>query len=218
MFIAKAAEKMGFFDFLAPRKEKSKRESGGSFFKEEGTISNNASDDPPGDYLSQSSHLDGLPPDSPEVDPRAYPTQEERQKQSILQEQRARELKAATRGFFVKNQRVKYYHQANQSWIEDTTVAGVHLDDGPDEPYYVRNYHLIPCVSLCRQFQSNHRLRRILDILNMFLRLGYFSFQTIKYNRRNSDGTREVMEKQTTSNRLDSVEFDAEKSWSILNR
>ena len=143
MFIAKAVEKMGLFDFLAPRKEKSKRESEGSSFKEEGTISS-ASDNPRGDYLSQSSRLDGLPPDPPEVDPRAYQTQEERQKQSMLQEQRARELNAATQGFFVKNQRVKYYHQANQSWIEDTTVAGVHLDDGPDKPYYVRNYSWMP--------------------------------------------------------------------------
>lgn len=52
----------------------------------------------------------------------------------------------------------------------------------------------------------------------MFLCLDSFSFQTIKYNRINSDGTGEAMEKQTTSDRLDYVEFDAEKSWSILNR
>jgi hypothetical protein len=129
---------MGLFDFLAPRKNKSERKSEGSFFKEEGTISS-ASDDLRGDYVSQSVQLDGLPLDPPEVDPRVYQTQKERQKQSQLQEQRARELNAATRGFFVKNQRVKYYHQANQRWIEDATVAGVHLDDGPDKPYYVRN-------------------------------------------------------------------------------
>jgi hypothetical protein len=148
MFIAEVAEKMGLFDFLAPRrrKEKPKRESEGSFFKEEGTLSD---DDLRGDYQSQSSQLDGLPSDPPEVDPQTYQTQEERQKQSMLQEQRARELMAATRKFFVKNQRVKYYHQANQRWIEEVTVAGVHLDDGPDKPYYVRNY------PLCSQFQSN---------------------------------------------------------------
>jgi hypothetical protein len=171
MFLAEVAEKMGLFDFLAPRKEKSKRKSEGSLDREEGTISS-ASDDLRGDHRSQSSQSEGLPPDPPEIDPRAYQRQEERQKQSMLQEQRARELKAATRGFFVKNQRVKYYNQANQHWIEDTTIAGVHLDDGPDKPYYVRNYLLMPYVSLCRQFQSN-RLRRI-DTLTCFFALLLF--------------------------------------------
>jgi hypothetical protein len=200
MFLAEAAEKMGLFDFLAPRKDKSRKTSEGSLDKEK---------------LSRSSQSDGLPLDPPELDPQAYQTQEELQKQSILQGQRARELKAAKRGFFVKNQRVKYYHQAKERWIEDVTVAGVHLDDGPDKPYYVRNYLLMPWVSiyLCRQFQSN-RLRRI-DILTLFFAL---IIQTIKYKQINSDGTREDMEKQTTSNRLEFVEFDAEKSWSILNR
>lgn len=38
---------------------------------------------------------------------------------------------------FAKKQRVSYYVKADDIWI-DAVVVGVHFDDGPDKPYYVR--------------------------------------------------------------------------------
>ena len=58
---------------------------------------------------------------------------------SSLQAQRVREDQAARVGAFAMKQRVKYHHKATHTFF-DAHVVGVHLDDGPDKPYYTIKY------------------------------------------------------------------------------
>jgi hypothetical protein len=72
--------------------------------------------------------------------------QEQREKEkneleSSMEMQRAKELDAERRNAFAVNQRVRYFHKSSNAWY-DAYVAGVHLDDGPDKPYYVRHFDL----------------------------------------------------------------------------
>jgi hypothetical protein len=53
-----------------------------------------------------------------------------------LETQKEKEEEAATRGAFIKQQRVKYHHKASDAYY-DAVIIGVHFDDGPDRPYYV---------------------------------------------------------------------------------
>ena len=97
-----------------------------------------------GDDLVEDEHFVRAPPplrqyrlDPPEVDIRAYETEEERKVQRLLQEQRCREIDAEERGLFTKYQRVSYYHRVTNTWFRDAHVVDVHFDDGPEKPYYV---------------------------------------------------------------------------------
>jgi hypothetical protein len=87
-----------------------------------------------------------------------------------LASQQEREIKAIDVNQFVTNQRIRYYHKLSDKWFDGHVVA-VHLDDGPDKPYY-----------------------------------------TISYITRQD----ERIEKQTTQDRLELLEFDEEKTWVIL--
>lgn len=42
------------------------------------------------------------------------------------------------KGFFVEKQRVRYFHKGTETWHNNAVIVGVHFDDGPDKPYYVR--------------------------------------------------------------------------------
>lgn len=65
---------------------------------------------------------------------------EQEQKDMLLRGQKEREDLAIAAGKFVKNQRARYVHKATEEWF-DAWVVGVHLDDGPDNPYYTIQYH-----------------------------------------------------------------------------
>mmetsp|Transcript_26941 Transcript_26941/g.37869 ORF Transcript_26941/g.37869 Transcript_26941/m.37869 type:complete len:163 (+) Transcript_26941:535-1023(+) len=56
-----------------------------------------------------------------------------------LESQRKRELEAESRGAYIAKQRVKYHFRATDSF-HDAVILGVHLDDGPDHPYYTIKY------------------------------------------------------------------------------
>ena len=63
----------------------------------------------------------------------------------MLEAQKEEEERAAKYGKFAKKQRVSYHHRANDTYY-DAVIVGVHLDDGPDKPYYVSNFSfLIAC-------------------------------------------------------------------------
>jgi len=56
-----------------------------------------------------------------------------------LRTQFEQERAAESRGVFAKRQRVQYLHkQTDVSY--DAVIQGVHLDDGPDKPYYTIKY------------------------------------------------------------------------------
>ncbi|GFH60106.1 hypothetical protein CTEN210_16582 [Chaetoceros tenuissimus] len=57
----------------------------------------------------------------------------------MLEAQKEEEERAAKYGKFAKKQRVSYHHRANDTYY-DAVIVGVHLDDGPDKPYYTIKY------------------------------------------------------------------------------
>jgi hypothetical protein len=61
---------------------------------------------------------------------------EEHIRYRALHAQYASEMKAKKIGMLAKRQRVTYFHQPTSQHFE-AVVIGVHLDDGPDQPYYV---------------------------------------------------------------------------------
>mmetsp|Transcript_50790 Transcript_50790/g.61209 ORF Transcript_50790/g.61209 Transcript_50790/m.61209 type:complete len:147 (-) Transcript_50790:225-665(-) len=64
---------------------------------------------------------------------------EEYKRYSRLRTQFEQERAAESLGVFAKKQRVQYLHkQTNQHY--DAVIQGVHLDDGPDRPYYTIIY------------------------------------------------------------------------------
>mmetsp|Transcript_5916 Transcript_5916/g.16075 ORF Transcript_5916/g.16075 Transcript_5916/m.16075 type:complete len:254 (-) Transcript_5916:770-1531(-) len=97
-------------------------------------------------------------------------------KESLLENQKTRECEAMLVGRFIKNQRVTYFHKRTEVWYHDAYVLAVHLDDGPDNPYY-----------------------------------------TIRYIKETRSGYSQMMEKQTTRDRLQYVLWDDDKSWQLLN-
>jgi hypothetical protein len=66
---------------------------------------------------------------------------EEHVRYRALHAQYASEMSAKKIGMLAKRQRVTYFHQPTSQHFE-AVVVGVHLDDGPDQPYYV-SYLLI---------------------------------------------------------------------------
>jgi hypothetical protein len=61
---------------------------------------------------------------------------EEHARYRALHAQYASEMNAKKIGMLAKRQRVSYFHQPTSQHFE-AVVVGVHLDDGPDQPYYV---------------------------------------------------------------------------------
>mmetsp|Transcript_7816 Transcript_7816/g.11228 ORF Transcript_7816/g.11228 Transcript_7816/m.11228 type:complete len:174 (-) Transcript_7816:175-696(-) len=118
-------EKMGLWDFFAPQNRTSKRQK-----KEQRKANENNNDvesaTTPGPERHPQQQED-------EVDP------ETRIRRMQLNSQREREIQAESRNAYVKKQRVKYHYRAMDSW-HDAVILGVHLDDGPDKPYYTIKY------------------------------------------------------------------------------
>jgi hypothetical protein len=116
------AENLGLFDIMAPRK---KTEVKGAANR--GGRGKNTTNDAKAAKPQQQEPVE---------------TDEERvlrMKQSALQSQEEKERQAEMMGLFVKKQRVRYLHKATEQWFE-AHIIGVHLDDGPDKPYYTIKY------------------------------------------------------------------------------
>jgi uncharacterized FlaG/YvyC family protein len=62
--------------------------------------------------------------------------EEENDRYQKLKRQYDMEEKAKEINQFAKRQRVLYHSKIDNKWM-DAVVVGVHLDDGPDKPYYV---------------------------------------------------------------------------------
>ena len=109
MVFGYVAEQMGILDILAPRKRKKEAER-----KQRDAM------------LAQK-----LRQEEEEAQRKLRQKKREEEMQIKL------ELEAERKGLFAKKQNVMYYHK-----LSDTTyyaqVVGVHFDDGPDKPYYVR--------------------------------------------------------------------------------
>ena len=54
----------------------------------------------------------------------------------MLKSQKEEEDRAQQNGKYAKKQRVSYHHRGSDEYY-DAVIVGVHLDDGPDKPYYV---------------------------------------------------------------------------------
>jgi hypothetical protein len=64
---------------------------------------------------------------------------EEERKEKLLKAQFEDETHALDHGHFCKRQRVMYHHRSKDAFYE-AVIVGVHYDDGPNKPYYVRTF------------------------------------------------------------------------------
>lgn len=62
--------------------------------------------------------------------------QREKRRITMLTAQKEEEDRSRKIGQFAKKQRVSYHHRGTNKQY-DAFIVGVHLDDGPDKPYYV---------------------------------------------------------------------------------
>ena len=126
--------------------------------------------------------------------------EEKKRRNEILRSQRSKELEAREKGVFTENQRVRYYHRANGWWLDNVRIVCVHFDEDPTKPYYVSfGLSQLEChASTVQNTQSS-----------LFV-------QTIQYSKGTSEEEVEMVEKQTTGDRLDSTEWDGGKSWKML--
>jgi len=67
---------------------------------------------------------------------------EEDRKFELLKAQLEAEELAEKNGKYAKRQRVSYHHKMTGTHY-DAIIVGVHLDDGPDKPYYVSDFGVI---------------------------------------------------------------------------
>lgn len=78
--------------------------------------------------------------------------QQEEERYRRLKTQYDFEQKAEKINQFAKQQRVLYHYKAEDKWF-DAVIVGVHLDDGPDKPYYVSiHYYFSICLNIIYQF------------------------------------------------------------------
>jgi hypothetical protein len=66
----------------------------------------------------------------------AKESEKEKRRISMLTAQKEEEDRSRKIGQFAKKQRVSYHHRGTNKQY-DAVIVGVHLDDGPDKPYYV---------------------------------------------------------------------------------
>ena len=127
MFFTKLADKIGLLDKMAPRKKRARV--------------------PPSSQQQQQQQKQPPPPPSSSTLPpsRPLPTAEQI-KRNHLQTQLLSEQHAATHNLYAPNQRVQYHYRAQDCWY-DALVLAIHLDDGPNHPYYVSP--VVVVVSLC---------------------------------------------------------------------
>eukprot|EP00591_Stephanopyxis_turris_P011643 CAMPEP_0195520900 /NCGR_PEP_ID=MMETSP0794_2-20130614/17609_1 /TAXON_ID=515487 /ORGANISM="Stephanopyxis turris, Strain CCMP 815" /LENGTH=149 /DNA_ID=CAMNT_0040650339 /DNA_START=245 /DNA_END=694 /DNA_ORIENTATION=- len=64
---------------------------------------------------------------------------EEHNRYRRLHAQYDSEMKALSHGMLATKQRVSYHHRGSDEHY-DAVIMGVHLDDGPDKPYYTIKY------------------------------------------------------------------------------
>jgi len=75
--------------------------------------------------------------------------EKQKRKITILKAQKEEEERSSKVGQFAKKQRVSYHHRATNKRY-DAVIIGVHLDDGPDKPYYTIKYNQTECfVDAC---------------------------------------------------------------------
>eukprot|EP00568_Trieres_chinensis_P002263 CAMPEP_0183295164 /NCGR_PEP_ID=MMETSP0160_2-20130417/3223_1 /TAXON_ID=2839 ORGANISM="Odontella Sinensis, Strain Grunow 1884" /NCGR_SAMPLE_ID=MMETSP0160_2 /ASSEMBLY_ACC=CAM_ASM_000250 /LENGTH=161 /DNA_ID=CAMNT_0025456597 /DNA_START=110 /DNA_END=592 /DNA_ORIENTATION=+ len=121
MFLSKIANKIGLFDVLAPRKKKENEHRKVSDPKTPASV---GSFDASGEEIVTS--VSGNDP---------YDDNRRRRLRAQIDAEDA----ALALGVFAKKQRVKYHHKATNKFY-DAVIVGVHLDDGPDKPYYTITY------------------------------------------------------------------------------
>ena len=110
MVVSYLGEKMGLWDYFAPRKKSMNK-----------NIDQISRDELMARKLQQ---------EAEEAE------RKRRQKQREDETQRKLEMEAETKGMFAKRQNVIYYHKgSNKKYYSQ--IIGVHFDDGPDRPYYV---------------------------------------------------------------------------------
>lgn len=129
--IAKLAEKLGLLDWVAPRRQKT-HDAGtpATSSAVRCQSAQRASEHAPDVGRSRPGRVDQAGSgDVPEIPERTR----------RLEAQLKAEKDAFSRGHFAKKQRVIYSHRATNSLFE-AVVCGVHLDDGPDKPYYSIRY------------------------------------------------------------------------------
>ena len=73
---------------------------------------------------------------------------EEHKRYRALHAQYASEMKARKCGMLAERQRVAYLHKPTGQNFE-AVVVGVHLDDGPDQPYYVSIFVELRFAQVC---------------------------------------------------------------------
>lgn len=122
MFLSKIAEKTGLFEMIAPS----------SRTQNEDTNINNTQRD----LASHQGSAEKLSPD--EELARKIQREEDLRYQKLQTQQKA-ESDAFKNGMLALKQRVQYLHKSTGN-VYDAYIAGVHLDDGPDKPYYTIKY------------------------------------------------------------------------------
>ena len=128
MFFTKLAERIGLLDVVAPRTHHRRRRS-------RGDASN------PNDAPSQ-------PPSSQSLSPKEQPNQQPSPadlqviRRNRLKAQWDAEQRAQQHDQYAPNQRAKYHYRADDIWY-DAIVVAIHLDDGPNHPYYVSTCTLV---------------------------------------------------------------------------
>ena len=135
MFLTKLAERAGLLDILAPSAARRRADDDGRTTAKAKRQDLQQEDEVCGGENRDVCGCGGVGEEGDEETQRQQVIREQ-----LLSGQRERELMANPR--FVKNQRVRYYHKMSDTWIDDAHVVGVHLDDGPDKPYYTISY---PC-------------------------------------------------------------------------
>lgn len=137
---------------------------------------------------------------------------EEERKEKLLKTQFEDESNALNHGHFCKRQRVMYHLKSKDAFYE-AVIVGVHYDDGPNQPYYVR---FILSIAF---FVYDHDCYTLL--ISMTNTLYHRHVQTIRYkttetctDEQGKTFTQEMdVEKQTTPDRLSPLPWDEEKTW-----
>lgn len=137
MFLSRLGEKSGLFGILAPRRRKHGHAA------QEASIDENEQRQ----ASNNQDNGDHLPINNTNEPKRAKKVSDARERQQTSQDyiirkrrldaQQKAETEAESRGAFCKKQRVKYHNKLLGKW-DDAVIVGVHYDDGPDKPYYVR--------------------------------------------------------------------------------
>jgi len=126
MFFTKFAEKSGLLDILAPHHRSSKRKEGN---KDTDTVGGSSKED--------TTYGRSNRPQQESIPSREEgAASQQRRRERMIRAQFEAEKVARRHHRFAKNQRVSYHHKASNSPY-DSFIVAVHLDDGPDRPYYV---------------------------------------------------------------------------------